>query len=464
MQTFLFYDVETSGLSKSFDQILQFAAIRTDTSLKELERYSLTIQLNQDITPSPYAVITHHIGMTTMQHGISEYEAILAIHQWMNTPGTISLGYNTLGFDDEFLRFSFFRHLLPPYTHQYANQCSRMDLYPMTVMYALFKPDVLTWPEHQGKKTLKLEALSKTNQLAEGRAHDAMVDVLATVALAKCFYNASEMWQHLTGYFNKTLDIERMLPLQKTMGLYIDGKIGTEKNYVAPVVGLGQHRHYKNQSIWLRLDTEPFANLSDNLPTETMRVMHKKPGEPGFILPSKDRFLSQLTKERLALAETNYAWLENHPKEKAALVDYYTNYQYPNYPTTDADASLYVHGFWGAAEQQFCQTFHRVTAKEKVRMTEHCQHPLLKTLATRLLGRHFPESLTPELAETFQTYLQKTKAEDQNDVLIDYQGKKRLTPKAALEQINEIKMTVPLDNEQQRLLDEMQHYLASSTP
>lgn len=31
MQTHLFYDLETSGLSKSFDQILQFATVRTDT-------------------------------------------------------------------------------------------------------------------------------------------------------------------------------------------------------------------------------------------------------------------------------------------------------------------------------------------------------------------------------------------------------------------------------------------------
>ena len=35
-KNYVFYDLETSGLSKQFDQILQFGAILTDSELKEL--------------------------------------------------------------------------------------------------------------------------------------------------------------------------------------------------------------------------------------------------------------------------------------------------------------------------------------------------------------------------------------------------------------------------------------------
>ena len=37
--TYLFYDLETTGLNPCFDQVLQFAAIRTDLSLNEIERH-----------------------------------------------------------------------------------------------------------------------------------------------------------------------------------------------------------------------------------------------------------------------------------------------------------------------------------------------------------------------------------------------------------------------------------------
>ena len=43
METLLFYDLETTGLSKSFDQVLQFAGIRTDKNLVEIERYELNV-------------------------------------------------------------------------------------------------------------------------------------------------------------------------------------------------------------------------------------------------------------------------------------------------------------------------------------------------------------------------------------------------------------------------------------
>ena len=36
-ETYLFYDIETTGLNRAFDQVLEFAAIRTDCDLNELD-------------------------------------------------------------------------------------------------------------------------------------------------------------------------------------------------------------------------------------------------------------------------------------------------------------------------------------------------------------------------------------------------------------------------------------------
>ena len=75
-QTFLFYDIETTGLNKSFDQVLQFAAIRTDCNLKELERHEFLIRLNPDVIPSPMAMITHHLSLKEINQGLNEFAAI----------------------------------------------------------------------------------------------------------------------------------------------------------------------------------------------------------------------------------------------------------------------------------------------------------------------------------------------------------------------------------------------------
>ncbi|MGD9305084.1 MAG: exodeoxyribonuclease I, partial [Desulfobacterales bacterium] len=197
--SYFFYDIETTGLNKAFDQVLQFAAIRTDPELHEINRHTITVKLRPDIIPSPQALITNRMSMAELDSGMCEFDAIRQIHQLMNEPGTISLGYNSLGFDDEFLRFSFYRNLLTPYTHQYQNDCRRMDLLPITVFYWLFKRKVLNWPQVNGKLSLKLEHLGSANKLIAGPSHDALVDVSATVDLARIFFKDKKMWYYLEG-------------------------------------------------------------------------------------------------------------------------------------------------------------------------------------------------------------------------------------------------------------------------
>ncbi len=340
-KTYLFYDIETSGLNKAFDQVLQFAAIRTDLDFNELERHELQVKLNPDVIPAPQAILAHKISVHDMQQGISEFEAIKKIHQWVNQPGTISLGYNTLDFDDEFLRFSFYRNLLPPYTHQYANACGRMDIYPMLVMYYLFKNNMLIWSKRNEKNSFKLEDLNAVNQFAEGKAHNAMVDTGVTLALARRLKQDAAMWQYLQTCFDKATDLARMHSLKNEMALLIDGAIGSAAFYQCPVMFLGFHQIYKNKLIWLRLDQ---AGLEQQ-PVEKIYVIGKKAGEPNFILPFKERFTCHLTDERRIQAENNKLFLEKNPELLQKITEYHCSYQYPDYPEADVESVLYTRGF-----------------------------------------------------------------------------------------------------------------------
>lgn len=447
--TYLFYDIETTGLNKCFDQILQFAAIRTDHQLNELSRHEIHIKLNPDITPSPAAVLTHRLGVNDFSKGISEYDAIQSIHALLNTPKTVSVGYNSLGFDDEFLRFSFYRNLLPPYTHQYANQCGRMDIYPITVLYYLFKRDHLNWPNENDQVNLKLENLNACNQFFQGQAHNAMVDVEITLALARQLFADQTLWQYAIQYFQKNQDEKRIG--NQSMGLMINGKIGAKSQFIAPVLLLGPHLHYKNQLLWLRLDTPHFIQLDDITPEkiiEHTRIIKKRLGEPPIFLPNKDRYWQLISDERKKITEENQAWIKNNTDKLNTIKNYYQHEKYPVIPERDIDAALYDIGFPTPFEEKCFQQFHAAKPAEKEAVAMRIHNPIRREQAMRILARHFPKNLSTENKKYFDTYMQSQP--------IDYRGEKKLQRAQVLSEIQALKQK-SLDQEQLKLMDELEN-------
>ncbi len=456
-QTYLFYDIESSGLNKCFDQVLQFAAIRTDLNLNEIEEINLKIRPNCDMVLSPKATLTHFISPLDIEKAYSEIEAITQIHRCLNTPGTISLGYNTLSFDDEFLRFSFYRNLLPPYTHQYAHQCQRMDIYPMLLFFYLYKPDVLAhWPKIDGKTSLKLDQLNAANQLAPGRAHDAVVDVEATLALAKKLMQVGPMWQYLCGYFNKALDQKRSQELEAE-GLMILGRFGAKDAYQAPVLALGPHRHYANQTIWLRLDLPELRQATlDNLDQKT-QVLAKKWAEPGFLLPPTPERIAQLKPARRAEVQANKTWLAEHPLIWEGIRDYHCHRKYPVYEQTDIDAALYTQPFLKPAEQHLCAAFHQAEPDQKAQLLERFSNKNLQEQAIRLMGRHYPQHLPLAYQERFRAYLQRIWTLDKAQLLIDFRGQQRFGLLDAQAELEELRAHTPIP-ERERLLADLEAY------
>ena len=462
-KTYLFYDIETSGLNKCFDQVLQFAAIRTDLELNEIDRHEILVKLNPDVIPSPQAMVVHQITLEQLHQGNCEYEAISKIHQLFNIPGTITIGYNTLGFDDEFLRFSFYRNLLTPYTHQYANNCSRMDLYPMTVMYYLFKPEGISWPKIADKVSLKLEQLNSHNNLVDGRAHDAMTDVEATLALAKLLRRERKMWEYLHSFFDKKKDLDGLSKLslasvEYQQALLIDGGCGANNFYQCPVMSLGMHNHYKNQSLWLRLDLEQLTTTVLENISETTFVYRKRFGEQPLLLPLTERFTKHLSAERQQVVVSNIAWLQKNREILAAIVHYYREYKYPVIPNIDVDAALYQIGFHKDHEQQLCELFHLADLEEKVKLIDRFMNPNLRAQVIRVLGRNYPEVLPKGYQEEFNDYLHQIKS---GNLVVDYRNNFHLAPENVLEGIQQLQQPDKLSLLQQQLLEKLTRYIQS---
>lgn len=467
-ENFLFYDIESSGLNKAFDQILQFAAIRTDRQLNEIDRYAVTVKLRPDVIPSPAALLTNRIPITEFSAGLCEYEAMHQIHQMMNLPGTISLGYNTLGFDDEFTRFSFHRNLLPPYTHQYKNGCSRMDLFPMAIIYWLYKREVLTWPEIDGKPSLKLEHLDSANRLASGQSHEAIVDVAATVQLARRFIKEKKIWRYLEGYFDKETDTHRMKELPIALqsgagahhqGLMVSGEYGPGQNYQVPVISIGTSIPYPNQTLWLRMDLPQLGETTSESIAETTWIIRKRMGEPGILLPPHNRYWRHIGNDRNEIFETNLNWLRENHALFQQIIKYYREYRYPFIPNLDPDASLYQIGFYSRADEELCRKFHRSSLEEKIGMIEQFSSPEARSLAWRIIGRNYPEKLPENFTERFNKFMARINPVKDTDAMVDYRAEKRMTPHAALMEIKHFQKTGELEDQQLALLGDLENYI-----
>jgi len=468
---YLFYDIETTGLNKAFDQVLQFAAIRTDQQLNEIEHHDIKVKLRPDVIPSPLAILTNRIPVAELAGGLCEYEATTKIHGLMNEPETVSIGYNTLGFDDEFLRFAFHRNLLPPYTHQYRNGCRRMDLFPITIVYWLYKRDVLAWPHINGKPSLKLEHLGVENRIVNGQAHEALVDVATTVELARRFFKKKKMWQYLAGYFDKETDAYRIdeLPVafqsgagEHRKGLMISGEYGPAQNYQIPVISIGESIPYSNQTLWLRMDLPQLRETILPSVAETTWVVRKRLGEPGLLLPPHARYWRRIGDERSAVFEENLKWLQANPEIFQQIIKYYREYRYPFIPNLDADAALYQIGFYSKADEKLCRKFQQASLMEKAILVEQFASPDARTLAWRIIGRNYPHVLPADYENEFKKYLQRINPFRQEDALIDYREERRTTPRAALVEIKRLQQNGEWDRQQQKLLNDLEDYIRSN--
>ena len=427
--SFLFYDIETSGLNKSFDQVLQLAYIRTDLDLNEIESNEIIINLAPDTLIAPEALLVHKLGPSFCEKGVSQLDGIKQIHKILNTPGTISLGYNTLGFDDEFLRFKFHQHLLQPYTHQFANNCKRADIYPMLIMYYLFDPDIIKWDTQN--KSMKLENINRINSFTTGQSHNALYDVIATINLAKKMHQKTEMWEYLLGYFNKYSYQTRLNNLEEVnnskQGIYIDGSLGWKKNFNCPVLYLGRHKIYKNQTLWLMLD-----NLLTNNADEISRsILRKKDAEPGFIIPfSKGKKL--WSKEKIDFINNNLTWCTNNQVFLKDIANHHLELIYPEVPNCDPAADLYQAGFLSAHTSKMLETFWSTNLSHKKSLLSELPYNK-KILAERLLWRENPKEI---YSDELLQYIKNLYGSDVD--LIDYKNNAFRTVKQILYRIDSL--------------------------
>ena len=88
------------------------------------------------------------------------------INEQMSQPGTCSLGYNSLRFDDEFTRFGLYRNFFDAYAREWQGGNSRWDLIDLVRTASSIRPEGINWPRNEAGE-LVLEPVVKTSKVFE---------------------------------------------------------------------------------------------------------------------------------------------------------------------------------------------------------------------------------------------------------------------------------------------------------
>lgn len=274
--SFVFFDTETTGLKRAFDQILHFAAVRTDAELNEVARFEIRSRLQPHVLPHPSALRTNGLPIEWLTDASlpSHYAMVTDIRRTLiYWSPAVFVGFNSIRFDEEMLRHALFQSLYPAYLTSNHRNC-RADALSLVMAADAVSPAQLVVPvNEEGGRSFRLQQLAAANGIAHARVHDAMSDVLATLELCRLVYQRSpELWQRFVRFSNKAT-VADFVEVE-------DGFVLTEffggQAYHTPVVSIGSDPDQANGRLCLSLqeDVGRLATMSDS---ELQVYMMQKP-------------------------------------------------------------------------------------------------------------------------------------------------------------------------------------------
>jgi len=430
--SFLFYDLETFGTDPRRTRIAQFAAIRTDAELNQVdEPWDFLVQPADDLLPSPGAMLV--TGITPQQalrDGVNEAEAFVRIFDAMSAPETCTLGYNSLRFDDEFVRHGLFRNFFDPYEREWRGGNSRWDLLDVMRLAHALRPDGIVWPKREdGAPSFKLEHLAEANAVREGDAHEALSDVRALIGMARKLRSAQpRLWDYALKLRDKRfaarlLDVVAMTPV-----LHVSQRFPATRLCSAAVVPLARNPRIDNRVIVFDLheDPEPLLTLDAHEIADRLYTPIADLPEGETRIPLKEVHLnrSPMLVEWAHLREVDFARLGIDPglaearvqrlrEAGPALADKLRSVYAgrDHFEPGDVDGSLYDGFLLDADKRRFADV--RSTPPEALGAREFgFQDKRLPELLFRYRARNWPDTLTAEERTRWDAYRRQRLCED----------------------------------------------------
>lgn len=474
--SFFFYDLETTGVNPREGRVMQFAGQRTDLNLRPIgEPVNEFIKIGDDILPDPDAVlITDITPQKTLADGYTEAEFMRTFEQEVATPGTIFVGFNTVRFDDEFMRAMHYRNFYDPYEWQWQDSRSRWDLLDVVRMTRALRPEGIQWPfDIHGKATNRLELLTGLNKLNHEAAHDALSDVTATIEVARLIQNKHPK---LFDYLLTMRDKKKLIEFVQTnpMFVYTSGKYSSDYEKTTVVTPICNHPKRQGMLVYnLRYDPTQYANATpeqlaeawkwkkeageeDRLPVKLLQFNRCPAVAPLGVLDEKSR-------ERLKL---DVATLQKHRTTLQAMTDLEDRIckaleimdkdrQQTSLVTTEQDVDVQIYnGFYSEPDKQAMRVVRAAAPDELSNLQLNFADQRLVTMLPLYKARNFPKTLTGDERATWERYRK-------NKLLLGGEHSKMAQ---FLKRLQDIAATTKLTGHQEYLLEELKLYAESIMP
>ena len=414
-QTFFFYDLETSGLSGRDDRIMQFAGQRTNMALEPIgEPVNVLVALNDDTLPSPDALMVTGISpQQTVADGYTEAQFTQLLLEQVFTPDTISVGFNNIRFDDEFIRHLFWRNFQDPYEWCWSEGRSRWDLLDVVRMTRALRPDGIEWPVIDGKPTNRLELLTKQNGIDHFKAHDAMSDVEALIAVTKLIKEKQpQLYDYLLKIRAKN-EVKKLVNLDdKKPFVYTSGRYDSEYQKTTVAFPLTAGKNGNVVVYDLRIDPSPFIAMdSKQLAKLLYATWEERQAEDFVKLPAKElQYNRAPAVAPIGVLEQENGWskigldmatIDAHRKVLLSAPEFAENIRslFENKPeykkSSDPESQLYD-GFLDDSDRLRTRVVAGATEKELADLHPEFQDERLDGLLLHYKARSFPRSLSAE--------------------------------------------------------------------
>lgn len=423
-KTFFFYDLETSGLNPRSSRIMQFAGIRTDMNLKQIgEPINVFVKVSDDILPDPGAVmVTGITPQQTLTDGLSEPEFCRMLMDVVFTSDTITVGFNSVRFDDEFIRHTLWRNFYDPYEWAWSEGRSRWDMLDVVRMTRALRPKGMKWPvDETGKAVNKLELIAKENDLLHTKAHDALSDVEVLIGVAQLIKtNNQKLFEYLMELRDKKT-VAKLVNLEDPQPfVYASGRYDAQ--FEKTTVGFPLAPGAKPGSVLvydLRYDPTPFLNASPaalasiifadqktrqredyhRLPVKTLSYNKCPAVAPMGVLDATSQERLSLDLERISRHMTV---LIAHPAFAGAVREAFEMRE-PFEPSSDVEGQLYD-GFVNDKDKSRIAVVRGASVDELADFHPSFADDRMSELLFRYKARSFPASLSEDEMIRWEEY------------------------------------------------------------